>query len=239
MDEPTLFCYENSVELKTQFHDKILRMDAIPWGPFIHAIRASNAILSGSTILKTIQDALDTSYEWKYSVRDVDIYVAYKDHKNLIDALRPIFDYSHIPLKNSNRETYICKELTLFDRTDDYKWELPHIAALYTFTCRVKQTVSNYEVMSYRRPYQIIVLEDGYEPTEYVAQFDLTFCRNFYDGRNFYSYHKEHIIQRAGYIITCPGVVPSDKGRMKTSERIKKYEAHGYTILNKEAVLDN
>jgi hypothetical protein len=72
------------------------------------------------------------------------------------------------------------------------------------------------------RPYQIIVLDDGVKPTEFVKGFDLTFCQNYFDGEHYYSYHPECVKSRIGYMTKT-----IDE---KNKYRIQKYEERGYKI---------
>ena len=67
---------------------------------------------------------------------------------------------------------------------------------------------------------------DPYEikPKDFVKGFDLTFCMNYFDGETLVSYHPECVASRKGYVMK--------EVDMKTSERIKKYEYRGYSVLN-------
>ena len=87
-----------------------------------------------------------------------------------------------------------------------------------------KRVIETFETLETVRPYQIIVLEDGVRPSKFVANFDLTICRNYFDGVDFVTYHPKCISTKKGYITRS-----IDEKRMV---RINKYKARGYTILN-------
>ena len=148
--------------------------------------------------------------------------------------LNNIFDYTKIPLINSVGKTYY------FDKyhrpfppmnkinTEGYPSIFPSIVELHSYSCmhKVSRTLYNnttFQSMSYIRPYQIIVLEDSITPQEFVKSFDLTFCQNYFDGKNFFSYHPNCVKERKGYM--------TREIDEEHQYRINKYEERGYIIL--------
>lgn len=205
---------------------KMIHNDGINFNHVCFIIQATNAIISGSTILQILNNE-----NKGYNLSDVDIYVEEKNQALLNALLFPYFDYSKIPLKNSKGETYYFKVQYptggFFKNTNpsnEYPEILPKIVGLYNYTARKKVTVCNFEAMGYIRPYQIIILENGVNPKDYVKNFDLTFCQNWFDGENFFSYHPDCVKSRSGY--------HTRKVDEKRKYRIEKYEHRGFKVLN-------
>ena len=218
---------------KLEALEAMLEADGVSFSHLCFILQATGSVISGSTILQCLNNDKEDGC---YLQRDVDIYVEKKNAALLNALLYPIFDYSKIPLNHSNGKVYYNTVKSpnggMFNNmTDmDYPEALPSIIGLYNYSCRRKGEVINYkgekcEVMKFVRPYQIIVLDDGVKPTDFVANFDLTICQNYFDGLNFVSYHPKCVSTKKGYITRLV-----DEKRMV---RIKKYEERGYTILNK------
>ena len=77
--------------------------------------------------------------------------------------------------------------------------------------------------------------------------YDFTFCRNYYDGFNVYSLHKEHVINKFGYMAPWEEILRNavyNRGATETRVcehmlfRINKYINRGYDILNYYQRLD-
>ena len=213
--------------------EKFFENDGIHFKQLCDILRATEAVISGGTILCTLNN--DNK---GYTLSDVDIYVEKKNSALLNALLCPIFDYTKVPLKDSDGNIYYHTVTYptggMFNKTkpdSDYPDVLPSIVGLYNYTCKKKTTSVWYskdpfDYMSYLRPYQIIVLEDGVKPKDFVKGFDLTFCMNYFDGETLVSYHPECVASRKGYVMK--------EVDMKTSQRIQKYEYRGYTIPHGE-----
>jgi hypothetical protein len=206
--------------------EDIIKADDVSFTHLCFILQATGAVISGSTILKCLNNDTDDTH----NVRDVDIYVEKKNAALLNALIYPMFDYSKIPLKSCNGNIYNWNthiNERLFSNhgvLEDYPEALPSIVGLYSYNCMKKRVNDTFETLQTVRPYQIIVLEDGVSPSKFVANFDLTICQNYFDGVDFVTYHPKCISTKKGYITRS-----IDEKRMV---RINKYKARGYTILN-------
>jgi hypothetical protein len=207
-------CFNN---LKKQFEN-----DRIDFNNFCKILQDSKSVISGGTILR----AINSDKEERYILPDVDIYVNQSNSQILINYLNKIFDYSDIPLKCSNGDIYHYKFEERFTEDPEYKGVFENILGLYVYTCRFKNNICNFEAMSYVRPYQVIVIDDTISVKNFVTKFDLTFCQNYFDGKDFFSYHPICAYFKKGYITRY-----IDSAYWY---RVDKYEKRGYTIVNKD-----
>ena len=209
---------------------KMIDDDGINFNHLCFILQATNAIISGGTILQILNND-----KQRYQLSDVDIYVEEKNCALLNALLFPYFDYSKIPLRNSKNEIYYFKRTYptggLFKDTkyakeyvDEYPGVFSQIVGLYNYAAVKKVIICNFEAMSYICTYQIIVLENGVNPKDFVKNFDLTFCQNWFDGEQFFSYHPHCVMSRSGYLTRDV----DEKRRY----RIQKYEYRGYKVLN-------
>ena len=198
-----------------------LKDDGVDFDKFCKILQESKAIISGGTILNVI----NCHKSVKYLQPDVDIYVSKSNSNILINHLNKVFDYSNIDLKNSKGNIYHYKFQEIHTRDIDYMGKFENIVELYNYTCRVKQKHCNFEVMAYVRPYQVIVIDDSISVQDFVSKFDLTFCQNFFDGKQFFSYHPDCVSSKRGFITRYIDI--------NYLYRIDKYERRGYTIVNK------
>lgn len=203
--------------------------DHLDYNVFCSILQESNAIISGGTILRMLNNDKGD----QYIGADVDIYVNKSKLSILMKHLNNIFDYSKIPLTDSKGNIYYRNEYNgiqpiNINNTEGYASIHPNIIELYSYICRRKRTYKDthrttFQALSYIRPYQIIVLEDCISPQEFVKVFDITFCQNYFDGNKFFSYHPNCVKARKGY---CTKVIDEEH-----QYRINKYEKRGYTIL--------
>jgi len=209
---------------ETSFNNlkKHFEHDGVDFDNFCRILQESNAIISGGTILR----AMKSDKEEKYILSDVDIYVNESNSNTLLNYLNKLFDYSNIPLKNSQGNIYYYKFQETHTRDKEYIGKFENIVELYNYTCRVKQKCCDYEAMCYIRPYQVIVIDDTIPVKNFVNMFDLTFCQNYFDGKDFFSYHPNCVSSKHGYITKYIDI--------DYWYRVEKYEQRGYTIVNKD-----
>jgi len=203
--------------------------DTLDYKVFCSILQESNAIISGGTILRMLNNDKDD----KYDLADIDIYVNKSKANILMKHLNNIFDYTKIPLFSSVGKIYYYDDkyhpIPPINNLKGYPQIFPSIVELYSYRCmrKISQTLydgTTFQAMSYIRPYQIIILEDSITPQEFVKSFDITFCQNYFDGKNFISYHPMCVKQRKGYMTR---EIDEDH-----QYRIRKYERRGYTSLN-------
>jgi len=195
--------------------------DGLDFNNFCKILQESKAIISGGTILSV----MNSDESERYIIPDVDIYVNQSNSNVLLNHLDTVFNYSHIPLKNSKGNNYHYKFECKNTKDTEYMGKFKNIVELYNYTCRVKVTHSDFEIMSYVRPYQVIVIDDSISVQDFVSKFDLTFCQNFFDGKQFFSYHPDCVSSKRGFITRYIDI--------DYLYRIEKYEKRGYTIVNK------
>jgi hypothetical protein len=119
-----------------------------------------------------------------------------------------------------------------YDVKNARKWQLKGIRSVTKFKRGIKDTPS-YGEMDFVRAYSTKTDKHPLRtPEQIVNDFDLTFCENWYDGKNVYITHKKAILKEE------PGFLKSTylfsyllgKNRMSVS-RVKKYIQRGFRII--------
>jgi hypothetical protein len=123
-------------------------------------------------------------------------------------------------------------EKVFYDVKNARKWQLKGIRSVTKFKRGIKDTPS-YGEMDFVRAYATKTDKHPLRtPEQIVNDFDLTFCENWYDGKNVYITHKKAILKEE------PGFLKSTylfsyllgKNRMSVS-RVKKYIQRGFRII--------
>lgn len=154
---------------------ELFKGGGVSLGHFSFILKATGAVVSGSTILDALQNkALNDP------VSDVDIFVEEKNAALLNALIYPLFvKYDNPPDPHMRDHT-----------GPGY---MSNIVGLYNYTWRS----SNGTLSLYKRV-QVIVIKNGIAPKEHVQQFDLTFCQNYFDGDHFYSFHPRCVHSKTG-----------------------------------------
>ena len=217
-------CAHSLMNNETSFNNlkKHFEHDSIDYDNFCKILQDSKAIISGGTILR----AINSDKEERYVLPDVDIYVNESNSNTLLNFLNKLFDYSNIPLKDSQGNIYYYKFQERHTKDTEYMGKFENIVELYNYTCRVERKVCDFEAMYYIRPYQVIIIDDTIPVVNFVSKFDLTFCQNYFDGKDFFSYHPNCVLSKKGYITRYIDI--------DYWYRVDKYEKRGYTIVNKD-----
>ena len=83
----------------------------------------------------------------------------------------------------------------------------------------------------------IMAVRNKKSPVDVVQNFDLTFCQVWYDGKDVWATHPEHIVERVGYL--QGDYVKLFLGKNQFLEnRLKKYTARGFEIRFDPKMLD-
>lgn len=140
---------------------------------FSFILKATGAVISGSTILDAIQDKGLTDPQ-----SDLDIFVEEKNVALLNALIYPLF------VKYENPPNPHIRDHT----GPGY---MTNIVGLYNYTWYSSKD-------KLYKPVQIIVIKNGITPLEHIQRFDLTFCQNYFDGDRFYSFHPQCVKNKTG-----------------------------------------
>lgn len=192
------------------------------------------------------------SYD-KIQYSDIDIYVSCKNFQKLIplinsfrptiyediqsslycnsflrrNKIRKVYSYhrqkitQHVHLFNGHDVTY--DKIGLYDKLISLKAEGNKEAIAEEFLALEEKTpglVNSMDVMTVR---------NKKSPLEVVQNFDLTFCQVWYDGKDVWATHPEHIVERVGYLQGDYVKLFLAKN-MFLQRRLKKYQRRGFEI---------
>lgn len=184
--------------------------NGVPFNYISNILKRTGAVLSGSTILKVMNNELNQRLTGKdgdpYNPYDIDIFVGEKNLEKLKEYLSLLFDH----IDPSSHYDYFAEEQKI--RRLLYS-SMPNITHVLTY--------------SWIHPIQVIALKEGVDPREYIETFDYTFCQNYYDGVDIKSYHPQCVKTKRGFLI-----YNMDENPGRQFHRTLKYEARGYTIVN-------
>jgi hypothetical protein len=83
----------------------------------------------------------------------------------------------------------------------------------------------------------IMSVRNSKSPLEVVQNFDLTFCQVWYDGKNVFATHPDHIVQRVGYLQGDYVKLFMAKNEF-LKKRLEKYTQRGFEIRFDPAMLE-
>jgi hypothetical protein len=158
----------------------------------------NNAVISGSFILELINDA-------KYSCSDIDFFISSSSENiDKTEAIIKSFWKNEEPRDFTHYTK--CKEiLNIYDKI-------------------VCTDINNRGYSNIN--FQLIIV-DCPCITEYIQNFDIDVCKNYFDGKNFYSYYYDDILTKKT-TIHCSEHFKVDMGLMLW--RFIKYAKRGYSI---------
>jgi hypothetical protein len=119
-----------------------------------------------------------------------------------------------------------------YDVKNSRKWQLKGIRSVTKFKRGIKDTPS-YGEMDFVRAYSTKTDKHPLRtPEQIVNDFDLTFCENWYDGRNVYITHKKAILKEEPGFLKSTYLFSYLLGKNKMSvNRVKKYIQRGFRII--------
>jgi len=192
---------------------------------FINSVITKNRVkISGGFILKNMGFIKDS--ESANSI-DVDIYVPN-------NAIVNGFVYSTMS------KLFNCDRITEGAHKD--KCKTKYFKASYTkkdnlfkkcgieSVAKYEKTIKGANGTSIKAEMDIVKSDNTTTPIQVIKNFDLTFCENWYDGKDIMVKDKQAILKEAsGYLE--PSYVPGFKtGNVKTRGRIAKYLKRGFRI---------
>ena len=138
------------------------------------------------------------------SIRDLDIYVNLKNAQNFYNA---VFKYR--------------SEINTYGN---------HTAPPYDSSFLIQNNIlGRYNISLTRLPADIMIVSDDVSVESVVENFDLSFCKVWYNGSEIFTNNYQDILDRRG-TLGKNYLEAYLKGNTFTVKRIKKYTRRGYTI---------
>ena len=140
------------------------------------------------------------------------------------NKIRKVYTYHRNQVASFGAETLYQKLVTLKE-----KGEKDKIAEeLLALEEKTPGLVNSIDIMAVR---------NSKSPVDVVQNFDLTFCQVWYDGKDVWATHPEHIVEHVGYL--QGDYVKLFLGKNQFLEnRLKKYISRGFEIRFDPAMLD-
>ena len=162
-------------------------------------LRDHNAIIAGGSVLGSLSE---NSY-----IRDLDIYVNLKNAQNFYNAL---FKYQ--------------PEIYAYGYGN-------HTAPPYDSSFLIQNNIlGRYNIYLFGTiQTDIMIVSDDVSVESVVENFDLSFCKVWYNGTEIFTNHYQDILERRG-TLGQNYLEAYLKGNTFTMKRIKKYTRRGYTI---------
>ena len=191
--------------LNTFFNDPNMKANfqTIKMNTLKYQLKLNKAIISGGFILKAIGQFQDDA-----SV-DIDIYVPKNKAENfksmMTDIFNPTDNYTHV---QSGLQNSFFKKNGIYSVTK--------------YSRKATKTMPYAEM-------DIVTVMDDRDPRDVIVNFDLSFCKNWYDGEKVYIVDKEGVYEKKGmlgdnYLKLLYG------GNPVLINRMKKYINRGFKI---------
>ena len=189
-------------ELQEQLRDRRLNLDNI--------LIENNAIIAGGSVLSSITGT--------YGIRDIDLYVNLRNAQNVYFALMQDGDYNDV-ISSHTAPPY--------DQSFLIKNNI-----LCRFAVKVSSRIystgiddSNFTLLDM----DIMVVSDDVTVESVVENFDISFCKIWYDGRKILTNYPDDVRNQTG-TLGVDYLRAYLSGNAFTAKRIKKYTRRGFTI---------
>jgi hypothetical protein len=216
-------------------------------------LQSTGALVSGGFVLRALgafefpisANTIDGNYlHGQIHYSDIDIYVSCRNLQKLlplINAFKPtLYQDRQASLycnsflrRNKIRKVYSYHRQKLISITPPY-------TGLYGKLRKLKETgdkdaiAAELFALEGKTPglvnsMDIMAVRNKKSPLDVVQNFDLTFCQVWYDGKDVWATHPEHIVERVGYL--QGDYVKLFLGKnMFLENRLKKYTKRGFEI---------
>ena len=191
-------------------------------------------IVSGGFVLKNL--GYIKSDKESSSV-DIDMYIPGTTSLSTYVLFGKLFNANIDETKNNGTATNDTSIMNRFvkdfyDVKNARKWQIKGIRSVTKFKRGIKDTPS-YGEMDFVRAYRTKTDKHPLRtPEQIVNDFDLTFCENWYDGRNIYITHKKAILKEEPGFLKSTYLFSYLLGKNKMSvNRVKKYIQRGFRII--------
>lgn len=165
-----------------------------------NVLQDNNAFIGGNFILKAFDAIIDKD------LMNIDIYVSKDNEKNVRQSITKLFNYNKL-----------TKDTLTEDTKEYYKINGIHSIKKYIKTLKsgkVKQM-------------NIIIADKT--PIDIIKNTDLSFCQNWYDGKNLHILHPEDLFKKSG-ILQDLYLDTLYKGNIFLVNHMKKYVDYGFRI---------
>jgi hypothetical protein len=183
---------------------------------FINDVLIKNKLLiSGGFLLKNmglIREGGDASI-------DVDIYLPYTVSRDVYSTMGKLFNADKV-LEGKKKGHYLTKY---------YKASYTKKADNLFARCGIN-SVTKYQKTEFNAEMDLVQSDRTSTPKKVINNFDLTFCENWYDGKDIYVKDKKALLKEATGYLEPMYVQGYKEGNVKTKGRIKKYLGRGFRI---------
>jgi hypothetical protein len=175
------------------------------------ALQANGAIIAGGSVLRAIAPPSpdDPFGELNWKSNDVDIYVPIPNDKAFKALFPNDYDYSNHRKSSNYCRSFLRRNGIRYVNSMNYNSSI--------FPTR------------YGQPIDIMAVRKRTTPLAVVQNFDLTFCQVWYDGKEVYATHPDHIAEKSGEL--QGDYVPIYfTGNRFLRTRIRKYLKRGFKV---------
>ena len=190
-----------------------------------------DAIIAGGSVLQSV--TLDSKSE-NFLPKDIDIYVHLKNAQSLFNSLTSAISKFRTTtqkcmltvLKNYPASEYDASFLVKNNILGRF-----HCLLVLLKNPGLNTTMRDYIVYGHDTlDIDIMVVSDNVSLESVVDNFDLSFCKVWYDGRNILTNHPEDIKTKTGFL-GKDYLITYLQGNTFTAKRIKKYIKRGFKVL--------
>ena len=184
---------------------------------FINDILISHRIkISGGFLLKNMGFIKEGAAE---SSIDVDIYLPYNVRRDVYTTMGNLFNADKV-LEGKKKGK---------DKTKYYRADYTKKADNLFVRCGI-ESVTKYERSEPKAEMDLVQSDRTSTPKKVINNFDLTFCENWYDGKDIYVKDKKALLKEDTGYLEPMYVQGYKEGNVKTIGRIKKYLGRGFRI---------
>lgn len=181
-------------------------------------LQESKALIAGGSLLRALfkYPTPDKKSFRKDSSTDIDCYVSIQ-HLKQLNARLPRHLFHRIERMDETKSSTYC--LSFLRRN-----------GIRTVQCFLSD-VEGYEI-------DVMAIRTSRSPLDVVTNFDLTFCQIWYDGKDVYATHPEHVAKQVGYLQN--DYVPLYlAGNKFLQNRIYKYTRRGFQVFLDPTALES
>lgn len=191
--------------------EKVFSSDIYKFELFIDNLIKSGGIISGGTLVKIIASPFE-----KWYGQDLDIYVNTYKAANFANKIKSENHntYEQFTVYTPNiKNGYYCKSFL-------QKNGINHVFKLHPRIINFKHLGMPMDIVSVRNDKDVV---------DVVKNFDLSFCKVYYDGHNVYAFHPAHLVCKSGEL--SEDYLESYKEKnMFILDRVEKYKTRGFKI---------